>query len=73
MLADQVRDVLKQHTMFADAILGSLCTSLGISVEQLDAQRLALLAPKLAQNVAKFTNPGKGRAVEAELLALIDK
>jgi hypothetical protein len=70
-LAEQVVQIIENHTALAWTLLESHCERAGFVPDALGLAELEHLRPGLAEGVARFTSPEKGEDVSIRLQALI--
>jgi hypothetical protein len=70
-LSLRVFEVLAEYTVFPWPVMMAQAARLGLDAQSLGERDLRLLAPKLAEGVARFTTPEKGAAVLGRLRQLL--
>lgn len=69
-LSEQVFAILAEYTVFPWPVLLAQAGRVGADAQKLQLEDLLRLGPKLAEGVARFTTPEKGRAVLERLAKL---
>ena len=69
-LSGEVFEILAEYTVFPWPVLLAQAGRVGADAQNLQPEDLLKLGPKLAEGVARFTTPEKGRAVLERLAKL---
>lgn len=69
-LAQKLFAILKKHIHYPQAILKTQFKRINKTTQDVSREDMQVLAFQIGCSVANFTNPGKGKEVEAEILEL---